>query len=611
MKSVKYNNIGEFIQALKREGELKTISHPVSAVLEISKLTDSESKSPGGGKALFFEKVKDSPFPAATNLFGSSRRICLALGVENLEHLGDRIREIIRMSPPKDLRDMLGMLTTAFSVSRFFPRKSRVKVPSCQQVVIKGDDINLFDLPILHCWPQDAGRFITLPLVITQSLSTGKRNVGMYRMQVFDRKTTGMHWHIHKDGSNYFNEYRKAGKRMPVAVAIGADPATIYAATAPMPRNVDEMILAGFIRNAPVAMTRCLTCDLEVPAEAEFVLEGYVEPDELRREGPFGDHTGYYSLADDYPVFHVTAITHRKSPVYCATLVGRPPMEDCYLAKATERLFLPLLQTVFPEIMDYWLPWEGVFHNIVIVSIKKEYPRHAQKVISGLWGQGQMSFCKAILVVDETVDPKNPIQVMQRLVDNFDLTTDIVNAQGILDVLDHSSPFANFGNKIGIDLTDRIIGEPLRNPFPPVSMPEKFNEDALLSGIQAACKGVLSLRILRDDTARRNRILVLKVRKAAGLSGSYFAEQLLDADILQPFNLILFYDSNVDILDNSFILWKLFNNVDPGRDVILRQGRSVIDACKKGPEEGHDREWPDELSFDVNPFNARKEGYIR
>lgn len=598
MKSIKYNNLSEFIQALKHEGELKTISYPVSAVLEISKLTDAESKSFGGGKALFFEKVKDSPFPVATNLFGSSRRICLALGVENLEHLGDRIREIIRMSPPKDLRDMLGMLTTAFSVSRFFPRKSRAKVPPCQQVVLKGDDINLFDLPILHCWPQDAGRFITLPLVITQSLSSGKRNVGMYRMQVFDRQTTGMHWHIHKDGSNYFNEYRKAGKRMPVAVAIGADPAAIYAATAPMPRNVDEMILAGFIRNAPVAMTRCLTCDLEVPAEAEFVLEGYVEPDELRREGPFGDHTGYYSLADDYPVFHVTAITHRKSPVYCATLVGRPPMEDCYLAKATERLFLPLLQTVFPEITDYWLPWEGVFHNIVIVSIKKEYPRHAQKVISGLWGQGQMSFCKAILVVDETVDPKNPDQVMQRLVDNFDLTTDIVNAQGILDVLDHSSPFANFGNKIGIDLTDRISGEPLRNSFLPISMPEKLNEDVLLSGIQADCEGVLSLRILKGDTVRRNRILVLKVQKAAGLSGNYFAERLLNADILMPFNLILFYDSNVDIRDNSFILWKLFNNVDPGRDVTLRQGRCVIDACKKGPEEGHDREWPDELSFD-------------
>jgi len=420
---------------------------------------------------LFFEKVKDSPFPVATNLFGSSRRICLALGVDNLEHLGDRIREIIHMSPPRDLRDMLGMLTTAFSVSRFFPRKSRARVPPCQQVVLKGDDINLFDLPILHCWPQDAGRFITLPLVVTKSLSIGKRNVGMYRMQVFDRRTTGMHWHIHKDGSNYFNEYRKAGKRMPVAVAIGADPATIYAATAPMPRNVDEMILAGFIRSAPVAMTRCLTCDLEVPAEAEFVLEGYVDPNDLRREGPFGDHTGYYSLADDYPVFHLTAITRRKSPVYCATLVGRPPMEDCYLAKATERLFLPLLQTVFPEITDYWLPWEGVFHNIVIVSIRKEYPRHAQKVISGLWGQGQMSFCKAIIVVDETVDPKDPDQVMRQLVDNFDLSTDIMNAQGILDVLDHSSPFANFGNKIGIDLTGRISGEPLRTPPLPVSLP--------------------------------------------------------------------------------------------------------------------------------------------
>jgi 4-hydroxy-3-polyprenylbenzoate decarboxylase len=598
MKTFNYANLGAFIQTLKKEGELITVSHPVSAVLEISKLTDAESKSPGGGKALFFEKVKDSPFPVATNLFGSSRRICLALGVDNLEHLGDRIRELIHMSPPKDLRDMLGMLTTAFSVSRFFPRKSRAKVPPCQQVILKGEDINLFKLPILHCWPQDAGRFITLPLVVTQSLSTGKRNVGMYRMQVFDRQTTGMHWHIHKDGSNYFNEYRNAGKRMPVAVAIGADPATINAATAPMPRNVDEMILAGFIRNAPVAMTRCITCDLEVPAEAEFVLEGYVDPYELRREGPFGDHTGYYSLADDYPVFHITAITHRKSPVYCATLVGRPPMEDCYLAKATERIFLPLLQTVFPEIMDYWLPWEGVFHNIVIVSIKKEYPRHAQKVISGLWGQGQMSFCKAIVVVDETIDPKDPDQVMQQIVNNFDMTTDIMNAQGVLDVLDHASPFANFGNKIGIDLTDRISGEPLRNPPIPVAVPGDFSEESLLSGIQAECGGILSLRILKGDTNRRNRILILKIEKRPGLSGSFFTERLLNADILLAFNLILFYDSNVNIRDNSFILWKLFNNVDPVRDMMIREGRCIIDACKKGPADGHDREWPDELSFD-------------
>jgi 4-hydroxy-3-polyprenylbenzoate decarboxylase len=598
MKSVNYANLGEFIQTLKKEGELEIISQPVSAVLEISKRTDFESKSPGGGKALYFEKVKDSPFPVATNLFGSSRRICLALGVTDLEQLGDRIREIIHLSPPRDLRDMLGILTTGFSVSRFFPRKTRALVPPCQQVILKGDDIDLFTLPILQCWPQDAGRFITLPLVITRSLTTGKRNVGMYRMQVYDRKTTGMHWHVHKDGSNYFNEYRKAGIRMPVAVAIGADPATIYAATAPMPRNVDEMILAGFIRQAPVTMTPCITCDLEVPAEAEFVLEGSVDPYELRREGPFGDHTGYYSLADDYPVFHVTAITHRRSSIYCATLVGRPPMEDCYLAKATERLFLPLLQTVFPEIKDYWLPWEGVFHNIVIVSIQKEYPRHAQKVISGLWGQGQMSFCKAIVVVDDTVDPKDPEQVMRQLVDNFDMTSDIMNAQGVLDVLDHSSPFANFGNKIGIDLTGRIGGEPLRPAASPDLSLGNITEEILLSEIQAHCDGTLSLRIFQGDMTRRNRILVLKVQKQPGRPSVYFSECLMKASILEPFTMILFYDSNVDIQDNSFILWKLFNNVDPGRDVIMQNGRCIIDACKKGPEDGHDREWPDELMFD-------------
>ncbi len=598
MKSINYANLGEFIQTLKKEGELEIVSQPISAILEISKRTDFESKSPGGGKALYFEKVKDSPFPVATNLFGSSRRICLALGVTDLEQLGDRIREIIHLSPPRDLRDMLGILTTGFSVSRFFPRRTRALVPPCQQVILKGDDIDLFNLPILQCWPQDAGRFITLPLVVTRSLSTGKRNVGMYRMQVYDRKTTGMHWHIHKDGSNYFNEYRKAGIRMPVAVAIGADPAAIYAATAPMPRNIDEMILAGFIRQAPVTMTPCVTCDLEVPAESEFVLEGYVDPYELRREGPFGDHTGYYSLADDYPVFHVTAITHRRSPIYCATLVGRPPMEDCYLAKATERLFLPLLQTVFPEITDYWLPWEGVFHNIVIVSIQKEYPRHAQKVISGLWGQGQMSFCKAIVVVDDTVDPKDPAQVMRQLVDNFDLTSDIMNAQGVLDVLDHSSPFANFGSKIGIDLTRRIGGEQLRPSITPAAVSGNLTEEALLSGIQAHCDGILSLRIFQGDMHRRNRILVLKVQKQPERPSAYFTEHLMKAGILEPFTMILFYDSNVDICDNSFILWKLFNNVDPGRDVIIQNGRCVIDACKKGPEDGHDREWPDELTFD-------------
>jgi 4-hydroxy-3-polyprenylbenzoate decarboxylase len=273
-------------------------------------------------------------------------------------------------------------------------------------------------------------------------------------------------------------------------------------------------------------------------------------------------------------------------------------MEDCYLAKATERLFLPLLQTVFPEIMDYWLPWEGVFHNIVIVSIRKEYPRHAQKVISGLWGQGQMSFCKAIVVVDETIDPKDPGQVMARIMGHFDMTSDIMHAQGVLDVLDHSSPFANFGNKIGIDLTKRTSGEPARNPRPAFFPSPTHGPEDLLSGIQTGCDGILSLRILSGDPGSRNRILVLNVQKAPGRSGSYFTDRLFNANILMPFNLMLFYDSNVDINDNSFILWKLFNNVDPGRDAVFRDGRCVVDACRKGPDDGHDRQWPDELSFD-------------
>ena len=354
------------------------------------------------------------------------------------------------------------MLPMLFDAFKFFPRPFRRGTPPCQETVLKDDRVDLSILPVIQCWPKDAGRFITLPLVITQSLKTGKRNMGMYRMQIYDKNSTGMHWHIHKDGSHYFNEYAQAGKRMPVAVAIGADPATIYAATAPMPQGMDEIIMAGFIRKKPVRMAKCQTIDLEVPAEAEFVLEGYVDPQERRREGPFGDHTGYYSLADDYPVFHVTAITHRRHPVYNTTLVGRPPMEDCYLAKATERLFLPMLQTVFPEIVDYWFPWEGVFHNIVIVAIDKEYPGHAQKIMSGLWGQGQMSFCKTIVIVDKQVCLQDAQAVLDTLLTNIDIASDITITKGILDVLDHASPFPNFGSKLGIDLTKRFKDEPPR-----------------------------------------------------------------------------------------------------------------------------------------------------
>jgi 4-hydroxy-3-polyprenylbenzoate decarboxylase len=592
-----YKNLREFLDRLESAGELKRIAEPVSPYLDISKYTDAESKSPGGGKGLLFTNVQGYKFPVATNIFGSDQRIRMALGVDHLDDLANRVREYIEFNPPSGLRDAIGALPMALDLAKFPPRNFKGKKPPCQEVVRKGDEVDLSILPVLHCWPQDAGPFITLPLVITRSLVTGRRNVGMYRLQVFDRNTTGMHWHIHKDGSHYYNEYAKAGKRMPVAVAIGADPATIYSATAPMPRGIDEMMLAGFIRKKPVRMAKCLTVDLEVPAEAEFVLEGYVDPGELRREGPFGDHTGYYSLADDYPVFHVTAVTHRKDPVYNATLVGRPPMEDCYLAKATERLFLPMLQTVFPEIKDYWFPWEGVFHNIVVVALEKEYPGHAQKIMSGLWGQGQMSFCKAIVVVDADIDPSDPAAVLRQLALRFDLSSDITVTKGVLDVLDHSSPVANFGNKIGLDLTARFTGEPPRDRRLPSMAPPS---DAYLAGVvKNKIPGAVGCRRLMDEAdSAANRVLAVAVEKREDRGGRYFADVLFYLGELSAFNIFILFDAEIDLDDDSLILWKLFNNTDPGRDLMMRNDRLVVDACKKGPADGHEREWPDELTFD-------------
>jgi 4-hydroxy-3-polyprenylbenzoate decarboxylase len=594
-----FKNLGEFIKTLEQAGELLRIRSEISPFVEISKITDRESKSPGGGKALLFENVIGSAFPVATNLFGSSRRIQLALGVQNLDDLARRIRGYIDFHPPKSLREALGLIPMAIDVTRFFPRKFRGKIPPCQEVVHTGDNVDLSKLPVLQCWPGDAGRFITLPLVITRSLQSGKRNVGMYRMQIYDRNTTGMHWHIHKDGSHFYNEYRKAGKTMPVAVAIGADPATVYAATAPMPQGLDEIMLAGFIRKKPVRMTRCVTVDLEVPAEAEFVLEGYVRPDELRREGPFGDHTGYYSLADDYPVFHVTAITHRHKPVYHATLVGRPPMEDCYLAKATERLFLPMLQTVMPEILDYWFPWEGVFHNIVVVALDKEYPGHAQKIMSGLWGQGQMSFCKAIAVIDGDIDPSDTGRLIELLLTRLDIRSDITQTQGVLDVLDHASPFPNFGAKIGIDLTNRQGEEPPRKPFSSdMPVPEEDQLSGLLaSEIQGTLSCGLLFRDLQSKCKNMNRMLAVRVEKSENRGGKHFASELLGLESLAMFNVFILFDPAVDLTDGSLMLWKLFNNVDPERDITRLENRIVIDACKKGAMDGHYREWPDELEF--------------
>ena len=595
-----FRNLQEFLRALEAAGEMKTVKHQVSPEIEISRFTDEESKSPRGGKALFFANVEGSEFPAATNIFGSPRRICMALGVRELDDLADRVRQYMEFDPPKSLKQALNALPMAIDLTRFFPRKFRGKTAPCQEVVAVGDEVDLSKIPVLKCWPKDAGRFVTLPLVITRSLVTGRRNMGMYRLQIFDKNTTGMHWHIHKDGSHFYREYSQAKKRMPVSVAIGADPATTYAATAPMPRGMDEIILAGFIRKKPVRMVQCVTNDLEVPAEAEFVLEGYVDPGELRREGPFGDHTGYYSLADDYPVFHVTAVTRRRNPVYSATLVGRPPMEDCYLAKATERLFLPMLQSVMPEIKNYWFPWEGVFHNIVVVSSEKEYPGHAHKLMSGLWGQGQMSFCKAIVVVDEDVDPSDSKAIAHALLHRFDPQEDIVLAKGVLDVLDHSAPSANFGAKIGIDLTRRFPGEPERPHVDNAAgIPAEREIQKALNDTRPDFTGfrVLFPKFI-EKQAVRNRFIALSVEKRQDLGGRQIAESLLESTGLAYFNIVILYDRDIDLRDDSLLLWKLFNNVDPSRDMVRKKDRVAIDACKKGPMDGHQREWPDDLSFD-------------
>ncbi|GAB6183638.1 menaquinone biosynthesis decarboxylase [Thermodesulfovibrio hydrogeniphilus] len=457
-----YEDLREFLKLLEQKGLLHRVKAEVDPVLEIAEITDRMSKSPNGGKALFFEKVKGSEIPVVTNIFGSFERMCLALEVESLDDVGRRIEKLLKQTPPKSLKEKVLALFELIEVSKFLPK--RVKNAPCQEVIDKEPDLS--KLPILKTWPLDGGRFITFPMVFTRDPDTGMQNCGMYRMHVYDERTTGMHWHIHKDGATHYRKYKELGKRMPVAVAIGGDPAIIYSATAPLPYGVDEMLFAGFLRKSPVEMVKCVTCDIEVPANAEIVLEGYVDPEELRDEGPFGDHTGFYSPVDKFPVFHVTCITHRKDPIYPATVVGKPPMEDCYMGKATERIFLPLLRLQFPEIIDMNLPMEGVFHNAAIISIKKQYPGHGKKIIHGLWGMGQMMFSKLIIVVDEDVDVQDLSTTAWKVLNNVDWRRDVIISEGPLDELDHAASFPRFGGKMGIDATRKTREEGMMRDWP-------------------------------------------------------------------------------------------------------------------------------------------------
>ena len=501
-----YNDLREWIAALERAGELKRVRAEVDPILEITEIADRVSKGAArsygraGGPALLFENVKGAHgIPVLINQFGSERRMQMAVGVDRLDEIADRIRELLNMKSPEGFLEKLKMLPMLADMGKFFPKT--VPGGPCKEVIKKGN-FSLLDFPVLKCWPEDAGRFITLPCVITRDPRTGKRNVGMYRMQIYDATTAGMHWQRQKVAAEHYRERLRAGAqpsadadrgaksraavdvmarsgggsvlasgerpsgKMEVAVAIGTDPALTFSAIVPAPPDVEEFIVAGFLRQKPVELVKCETVDLEVPATAEIVLEGYVNLDELRTEGPFGDHTGFYSLEDEYPVFHVTCITHRKDPVYSTTIVGKPPMEDGWMGKAVERIFLPLMKLTLPEIVDVNLPVEGIFHNLMIISIRKSYPGHARKVMNGIWALGQAMFTKCVVVVDEDVDVQNVGEVVLKVFNHIDPERDIQFTLGPVDSLDHASRLPNFGSKMGIDATRKWPAEGFDRPWP-------------------------------------------------------------------------------------------------------------------------------------------------
>lgn len=499
-----YYDLREWMQKLDKAGELKRIREAVDPVLEIAEITDRVSKS--GGPALLFENVQGHPgAKVLMGQFGSERRMCLALGVDSLDQISGRIRDLMELRLPEGFLDKIRMLPMLAEMGKFFPKVVSGKDAPCKEVVLR-ENFSVLDFPILQCWPQDAGRFITMPCVITRSPGNGKRNVGMYRMQVYDGQTTGMHWQRQKVAAEHYREQlRRAAEeqapddkaaahvarmaetsggstlplppgvaawgtpkadRLEVAVAIGTDPATTFSAIVPAPPEVEEFLIAGFLRQQPVELVKCETVDLEVPASAEIILEGYVRTDELRSEGPFGDHTGFYTMPDDYPVFHITCITHRKDPIYASTIVGRPPMEDAWMGKAVERIFLPLMKLAIPEIVDINLPMEAVFHNLMIVSIRKSYAGQARKVMHGIWSLGQAMFTKCILVVDEDCDVQDLREVTLRVANNIDPERDIQFTLGPVDSLDHAARLPNYGSKMGIDATRKWAAEGFTRPWP-------------------------------------------------------------------------------------------------------------------------------------------------
>ncbi len=574
-----YKSLGEYIKALEKAGELRRITAPVDPDLEIAEITDRISKSPGGGSALLFENT-GTTLPVLTNMTGSARRISMALGVERPEEIAERIEALLeQLTRPADgLGDKLRMLPLLGEMSRWLPVTSS-RAGECRQVAALGRDVRLSDLPILKCWPHDGGRFVTLPIVCTVDPDTGVRNAGMYRMQVLSENTTGMHWHMHKTGERHYRAYKARGERMPVSVCLGGDPVYTYAATAPMPDNMDEWLLAGFLRRRPVRLSKCLTNDLYVPSDCDIVLEGWVDPAEAKvSEGPFGDHTGFYSLEDLYPVFHVEAVTRRRDAVYPATIVGIPPQEDAWMALATEKIFLaPIRLALQPEIRDLYMPVSGVAHNIAVASVETSYPGQAFKVAGALWGAGQMMFNKMMMLAPAGADIRCPA-TLARLLKGVVPERDIFFSKGILDVLDHATATPGTGGKAAVDATGKP--EPRKAVVPDAFTP---------------CHGVESA-----DASLAGEWGVLVMRSKPGVAAD--AAAFMDSNGVRGVNFALLADSATAALTHAELLWTVAGNCDPGRDMAVKAGVLIADGRTKlpGTAPGLPARWP-------NPVTASPE----
>jgi 4-hydroxy-3-polyprenylbenzoate decarboxylase len=555
-----YRNQQQFIDALEKAGELLRIKTFVDPQLEIAEITDRMSKQPGGGKALLFENT-GYDFPVLMNAYGSEKRMCMALGVQHLDDVAKEIEGLFKMlsAPKEGLLDKLKLLPKLGQFASWMPAVKSGR-GECQEIIMSDPDIT--KLPVITCWPKDGGPFVTLPVIHTKDPNNGARNVGMYRMQVFGPALTGMHWHKHKVSAKHFNEYKKLNKRMPVAVALGGDPVYAYSATAPLPENVDEYMLAGFLRKKKVELVKCITQpDVEVPADADFIIEGYVDPnDEMIWEGPFGDHTGYYSLPDWYPRFHITAITHKKNAVYPATIVGIPPQEDAWLGKATERIFLaPIKMTLIPEIMDMDMPVEGVFHNLVIAKIKKDYAGQGQKVMNAMWGAGQMMFNKILVLAGEKVNIQDYESLAKYVFKNLNPATDIYFSQGPMDVLDHSCSKLGFGGKMCIDGTEKFEEEIDENYKQSIDH-RPWTTDKLVSTYPEI--STVNSSLLKKEIP----CLIISVQKNRRGHIKELHEQLCSAEAVRGIKMILYVEHTVDANDLATALWRFCNNLDPKRD---------------------------------------------